>query len=158
MGSDGTLAAPVTLTDRTLPVRNPTAVGLANGRSLLVYSRLMPGSGFGNHQVRFQILDSSPGDGGTVLDAGIDRATDGGDGGGVLADGSSAEAGSFFDGANPNDAVDASAAICEPTRSTVRSPTGQATPARFALAAVVRARSNPVAARAWRGSPWRWRS
>ena len=70
MGPDGTLAPPVTLTDRLLPVWNPTSVGLGNGRSLLVYSRLMPDSDFGNYQVRLQILNSStPGDdGGTVLD------------------------------------------------------------------------------------------
>jgi MYXO-CTERM domain-containing protein len=115
MGSDGTLAAPITLSDRTLPVWNPTPVGLGNGRSLLVYSRLMPESDFGNYQVRFQILNSStPGDGGTVLDAGMDRAPDASDGGVVFADASSFDAGSSFDGgasdadANPTGAVDAS--------------------------------------------------
>src|SRR4029077_19029593 len=93
---------------------DPTSVGLGNGRTLLVYSRLVPESDFGNYQVRFQILNSStPGDGGTVLDAGMDRATDASDGGVVVADGSSSDAGSFFDGAapdadaNPTDAVDA---------------------------------------------------
>jgi len=85
MGADGTLAAPATLTDRTLPVSNQATVGLGNGRSLVVYSRLVPESDFGNYQVRFQIVDSAtPGDGGTVIvDAGADRATDGGDGGAV---------------------------------------------------------------------------
>ncbi len=90
--------------------------GRWNGRSLLVYSRLVPDSDFGNYQVRFQILNSStPGDdGGMVLDAGMDRATDASDGGVVLTDGSSSDAGWSFEGAasdadaNPTGPVDAS--------------------------------------------------
>ena len=95
MGADGTLADAVTVTDKTLPVSNPTSVGLGNGRSLLVYSRLLPDSHFGNFQVRFQILDTTtPGDGGVRLDAGMDSATAARDGGVLSIDAAPADSGS----------------------------------------------------------------
>jgi hypothetical protein len=73
MAVDGTLSAPTTLTDETMPVFNPIALGLGGGRSLVAYSRLIPESSFGNYQVRFQIVDTtatSSADGGVDADAG----------------------------------------------------------------------------------------
>jgi hypothetical protein len=114
MGADGTLAAPVTLTDKALPVSNQITVGLGSGRSLLVYSRLFPESNLGNYQVRFQILDTTtPADGGTtVLDAGTDRAADASDGGVTSTDDASDDAAATDaarDGAAIADAADAPA-------------------------------------------------
>ena len=83
------------LVDPLLPTSAPTAVGLGSGKSLIVYSRLMPDADTGNVRVRFQILDSqSSGGGGASGGAAGGGGTSGGGGNGGASGGGGISGGS----------------------------------------------------------------